>query len=496
MYTLIINSLTREKRYALVKNNVVEKLFIQQPKQQSAVGNIYLGIVEKVLPGMNAAFIEIGEEKSGFVHRDKLASYVQTEEGKDGKESKSISAYVHQGEKLLIQVEKDAAGTKGPRLSGIIELQGNHLIYMPQGRYVAVSKKIEDSQVREELRELGHEMKAPEEGLIFRTSSENESREYLLAELEQLRKEYKEIVQAAGMLKKPGKVLERNLLMDEISADIERLEITEIIVDDSDLKLQLQKKLQLSVQLYSGKENIFSAYRLEHEIEKALKRIVWLDNGAYLIIDEAEALTVIDVNTGKYSGKHELSETILKTNEWAAVEAAKQIRLRDIGGMILIDFIDMKEERDRKRIASLMNQELKKDERRTNIIGFTPLGILQMTRKKTKPAISEALTVRCPVCEGTGRVLSPETVAFRLERELWEHKWADYEAVLIDVTSDVQITFSGEDNVHKQRMEELLGLEIIFSLKESLIPGYEIRQFGTSEEIRMRAGNGSGEKGV
>ncbi|MEH7343647.1 Rne/Rng family ribonuclease [Bacillus sp. JJ1532] len=482
MYTLIINHLTREKRFALVKNNVVEKLFIQQPKQQSAISKIYLGIVEKVLPGMNAAFVDIGEEKSGYLHRDKMASFVQAEE--DG--AKSVSSYAHQGERLLVQVEKDAAGTKGPRLSGIIELQGNHLIYMPRGRYVAVSKKIEDSQEREKLRELGHEMKEPEEGLIFRTSSKGTQKEMLIAELEQHRLKYKEILQTASVVRKPGCVLERNSLIDEISEEIERLEINEIIVDDSAFKVELQKKFQCSIQLYSGKENIFSAYRLEHEIEKALKRIVWLENGAYLIFDEAEALTVIDVNTGKYSGIQDLSDTILKTNEWAAVEAARQIHLRDIGGMILIDFIDMKKEKDRQHIISLLEGELRKDERRTKVIGFTPLGILQLTRKKTKPALLESLTMKCPSCEGAGRVLSPESIAFRLERELWEHKGGDYEAVFIEATQDVQRTFSGEKNVHKERMEELLGLEIIFSGSDSLKPSYEIRQYGTSADLRKK----------
>ncbi|MBY0123948.1 Rne/Rng family ribonuclease [Bacillus sp. S/N-304-OC-R1] len=487
MYTLIINYTSREKRYALVNNSMIEKLVIQQPQQQSAVGTIYLGTVEKVLPGMNAAFINIGEEKSGYLHRDKLASFVQAQKDKNIKEMKSVSSYVHQGEKLLVQVEKDATGAKGPRLTGIIELQGTHMIYMPQGRYVAVSKKIEEQDLREELRQFGHEAKKQEEGLIFRTTSRNQPKEKLLDELEQLREKSKELQITAGSLKKPGKVLERDSMIEEIIEVMERLEISEILVDDLALKHELQVHCDIPIVHYNGKENIFSVYKLEHEIEKALKRIVWLDNGAYLIFDEAEALTVIDVNTGKYIGKHDLAETAVKTNEWAAAEAARQIRLRDIAGMILIDFIDMKEEKDRNRIASLMAQELRKDDRRTNIVGFTPLGIMQITRKRIKPAISEALMVKCPTCDGKGRVLSPETVAFRLERELWEHRGSDYAAVLIEATEDVQALFSGEQNVHKQRLEELMGLEIIFSIKLSPKPEYEIRQFGTSEEIRRKA---------
>ncbi|MBU8879550.1 Rne/Rng family ribonuclease [Bacillus sp. FJAT-29790] len=484
--TIIINNLTREKRYALLKDQVVEKLVINQPKQHSSVGNIYLGIVEKVLPGMNAAFVEIGEGKSGYLHRDKLASFVIADDEKAVKDARSISSYVHQGEKLLVQVEKDATGTKGPRLTGVIELQGSNLIYMPHGRYVAVSKKMEDSLTREKWRQFGYQMKEPEEGLIFRTSCENIDQGYLTVELKKLRQDYRGVLQKAESLKKPGKLLERNAFIDDVLEEIKKMETGEIIVDDADTKAAIQKNSHLPIQLYSGKENIFSAYRLEHEIEKALKRIVWLENGAYLIFDEAEALTVIDVNTGKYAGKYDLRETVIKTNEWAAMEVARQIRLRDIGGMILIDFIDMKEEKDRRHILSKLEVELKKDERRTNLIGFTPLGILQLTRKKTKPAISEALTVRCPTCEGTGRILSPETVAFRLERELWEHRGGDYEAVLIHASIDVQKTFSGEQNIHKRRIEELTGLEVIFVDSNSEKPFYEIRQFGKAAELKRK----------
>lgn len=478
MKTFIVNHIHREKRYAVLNDHVVEKLVIDQPKQHSSVGNIYLGIVEKVLPGMNAAFVSIGEEKSGYLHRDKLAAFVQSNDEMSVKKNRSISAFIHQGEKILVQVEKDAAGTKGPRLTGIIELPGNHLIYMPQGKYVAVSKKIENDQIREEWRGFGHQMKEVEEGLVLRTSCIKQTQEVLIDELEKLRLEYKALLHKAGQLKRAGKVLERNSFIEELLEEINRLEAGEMIVDDAGMKALFQGNSQLTVKHYTGKENIFSAYRLEHEIEKALKRIVWLENGAYLIFDEAEALTAIDVNTGKFAGKTDLRETVLRTNKAAAEEAARQISLRDIGGMILIDFIDMKEERDRREILNVMEAALKKDERRTNLIGFSPLGILQLTRKKTKPAIIEALTVKCPSCEGTGRVLSPETIAFRLERELWEHRGGDYEAVHIRTAEAVVKIFSGEHGIHKQRLEEMLGMKIYFTVINKEKPYYEIYQFG------------------
>ncbi|MFE8696871.1 Rne/Rng family ribonuclease [Cytobacillus sp. FJAT-53684] len=486
MKTFVINHITREKRYAVLKDNIVEKLVIDQPKQHSSVGHIYLGIVEKVLPGMNAAFVAIGEEKSGYLHRDKLASFVLSDDERSVKASNSISSYVHQGQRILVQVEKDAAGTKGPRLTGVIELQGDHLIYMPQGRYVAVSKKLENDRIREEWRQFGYQMKEEAEGIVFRTSSQNQSHEALIAEMERLRLNYEEILQKASGLKKPGLVLACHSFIDEILDEIKNLDEGEIIVDDAGAKEYLQKNTDLPVSLYTGKESIFSAYRLEHEIEKALKRIVWLENGAYLIIDEAEALTVIDVNTGKFSGKTNLRETVLKTNEWAAVEAVRQIQLRDIGGMILIDFIDMKAEYDKKIILKRMEAELKKDKRRTNLIGFSPLGILQLTRKKTKPALSESVMTKCPTCEGTGRILSAETIVFRLERELWELRGSDYEAVLILASEEVEEIFSGEQDVHRKRMEDLLGMEIVFSKVKAEKPFYEIRQFGNKLELERK----------
>ncbi|AGX05679.1 cytosolic axial filament protein [Bacillus sp. NRRL B-14911] len=488
MKKLVINYATREKRYAVLnESGKPEKLIIDQPKNLSAVGSIYLGTVAKVLPGMNAAFVEIGEEKSGFLHRDRLASYVRSAEDKEKKDKKSISSFVREGEKLLVQVEKDAAGTKGPRLTNVIEFQGEKLIYMPFGRYVAVSRKIEKDSAREELRTLGMKLKEEEEGLIFRTSAAGASEEDFQKELEELRAEHRELAKKAASVKKPAKLAEKETFLEEAAAEMARLGAGEVVVDDLAVKQKLEKAAAESVvRYYNNKESIFSAYNLDQEIDRALKKIVWLDNGAYLIFDEAEALTVIDVNTGKYSGRENLRDTVLRTNEWAAAEAARQIRLRDIGGMILIDFIDMKEERDRQHISRVMEKELRKDERRTRIVGFTPLGILQITRKKTRAALSESLTVKCTACEGTGRMVSAETAAFRLEREIWEMRGSDYEAALIRLSADVLDVFSGEQGIHRKRLEATCGLRLFFAAEDSRIPFYEIRQLGSLKEIEAK----------
>ena len=469
--------MTREKRFALIADQRVEKLVVNQPKHTSSVGNIYVGTVTKVLPGMNAAFVEIGEEKNGFIHRDKLDSFVLSNEVKDQKEKKSISAFVHQGERLLVQVEKDSTGTKGPRLTGIIELSGNHLIYMPKGKYIAISKKMDQHEIREKWRLFGYQLKQDEEGLIFRTSCENASDQAIQVELNELRNQYHGLKVKAKAAKKPMKIYEQDHFLVELVAEIKPLvNQVEVIVDDHHLMEKLQNLYpSLLISLYTGKENIFSVYKLEGEIEKALKRVVWLENGAYIVIDEVEALTIMDVNTGKFSGKNDLADTVLKTNILAAVEAARQFRLRDLGGMILIDFIDMKTDEDRNKVINVIMNEIKKDDRRTMIIGFTPLGILQLTRKKTKVSISEALTVKCPVCEGTGRILSPETVAFRLERELYEYRNRDIDEVVIELTEEVKREFSGVQDIHKHRLEEILGFSLNFDIQQNEKPFYNIR---------------------
>jgi len=474
---LIVNYLTREKRFALIADQRVEKLVVNQPKHTSSVGNIYVGTVTKVLPGMNAAFVEIGEEKNGFIQRDKLDSFVLSNEVKDQKEKKSISAFVHQGERLLVQVEKDSTGTKGPRLTGIIELSGNHLIYMPKGKYIAISKKVDQHEIREKWRLFGYQLKQDEEGLIFRTSCENASDQAIGDELNELRNQYHGLEVKAKAAKKPMKIYEQDHFLVELVAEIKPLvNQVEVIVDDHYLMEKLQNLYpSLLISLYTGKENIFSVYKLEGEIEKALKRVVWLENGAYIVIDEVEALTIMDVNTGKFSGKNDLADTVLKTNILAAVEAARQFRLRDLGGMILIDFIDMKTDEERNKVINVIMNEIKKDDRRTKIIGFTPLGILQLTRKKTKVSISEALTDKCPVCEGTGRIPSPETVAFRLERELYEYRNRDIDEVVIELTEEVKREFSGVQDIHKYRLEEILDFSLNFDIQQHEKPFYNIR---------------------
>ncbi|MBS4215491.1 Rne/Rng family ribonuclease [Neobacillus rhizophilus] len=476
METLIINYIGREKRFAYLRGNRLEKIIFDRPEHRSLVGNIYYGTVTKVLPGMNAVFIDIGEEKNAYLHRDQLPTYLLASE-KQG----NVSSYVHQGEKLLVQVDKDATGNKGPKVTGIIEIQGTSLIYMPKGRYVAVSKKIADEKQKAKLRRTGNHMKTEEEGLIFRTSSITATEDELREELSSLRIQYQEFTKKAATLKKPGLIFQKDTFLEMIQNQAEKMSAGEIIVDDLEFKKLLEEKYPCTY--YNGKENIFSAHQIEHEIDKALKRVVWLDHGAYLIFDETEALTIIDVNTGKFSGKADYQDTVLKTNQLAAKEIVRQLRLRDIGGIVLIDFIDMNRDSDKQSILNLFEKELSKDEKRTKVIGFTLLGILQLTRKKTKVTLSEALQDKCPVCEGTGKILSAETIAFRLERELLEHRYSEFEAVLVETTKEVKEHLLP----HLEILEEMLHFKVFFTTTTVPAHYYLLKQFGPVDEISQKA---------
>ncbi|NWQ40183.1 Rne/Rng family ribonuclease [Bacillus sp. EB106-08-02-XG196] len=482
MEKLIINALSREKRFAHIRNNTVEGIIFDRPEQRSLVGNIYYGTVTKVLPGMNAAFIDIGEEKNAYLHRDVLASYVLSPERSIDKEKKSVTTYVHQGQKLIVQVDKDATGPKGARVTGIIEITGDNLIYMPQGRYVAISKKIVEE--KEFLRNLGMKLKSEDEGLIYRTSSTAATEEEIAKELNSLRSKYAEILERAAVIKKSGILFQNDTFTEMVFDSINKMTSGEVFVDDLSLKKVIESRNPiLKVTYYNGKENIFTVHRIEHEIDKALKRIVWLDNGAYLIFDETEAMTIVDVNTGKFSGKMDYQDTVVKTNTLAAIEVARQLRLRDIGGIILIDFIDMKNEKDKRYIQETIEKEFQKDKTRTKIIGFTALGILQLTRKKTKVSLSEALQEKCPVCEGTGKILSAETIAFRLERELLEHRNSDAEAVLVETTQAV----IDEIAPHLGMLEEWLKFKVYFLIQSSISHYYVVKQFGNHTEIAQKA---------
>lgn len=484
--SIIINVKTREKRYAVMENGEVSAIRIRQPGGAAKVGNIYLGKVADVKPGINAAFIDIGGGRHGYLHISRLPAFVH---GKNP--NAAISAYLSPGQTVMVQVKKDETGQKGPLLTGIIELSGEQIVYLPEGKYTAVSKKADDAD-RNKWRARARKALEPQEGIIVRTAAIHAGGDGWLDELKCLRLRYKSLLEKAAQLKAPAVLHEKSTVEAEIFRELARLKSGMVIADDAEALARLKAllagrpELDWSFELYSGKQNIFTRYRIDRALEDALKRVVWLENGAYLVIDEAEALTIIDVNTGKYTGTTDQAETVLKTNLLAAKEIGRQLKLRDYGGIILVDFIDMQRDEQRAQVRAALEKELENDEKQTRITGFTELGILQMTRKKTRKSLPETLLSVCPVCGGSGKIESPETLAFRLERELWEAPHADYEAVLIECTQDVKDCFCGETGVHLKRLENLLGMKLFFHISRDAHPFYAIRQFGTAAGLAAK----------
>jgi len=485
MKKIIANLSSREKRYAVLEQNEVMKIESMPPNQLSAVGNIYMGKVAKVLPGMDAVFVDYGAERHGFLHRDELPAFQLADKSLKGG---TISQYIRQGEKLLVQVKRDETGNKGAKLSGLIELSSPSLVYIAGLDYVGVSKKFQQEDRQKYWRNLAFQHKNQDEGLIIRTSMENQSEESFVHILHALREQYNELHKQARALKHPGLVLQKDTFIELLLAEMDKGEQGEIILDDFNLYQELSKQASSSggiwkISYEAGPKNIFFEHHLDIQLSKAMKKIVWLENGSYLIFEETEAFTVIDVNTGKFTGKMEKEETLFQTNLLAAKEAARQLRLRNIGGIVLIDFINMDSRQHQQEVMKLMKQETVKDDRRVKVIGFTELGILQLTRKRTSPSLYERTTVSCTVCGGSGKVLSPETVAFQLERELMEHRKTDDEAVWVEVNQAVADVLLGEKEIYRPILEEAIAKKLILSIISTPLNRYHIKRFGSYQEI-------------
>lgn len=485
-----MNYRSTEKRTAIVDNNKLVEVFVEGVDHESIVGNIYKGRVEKVVPGMQAAFVSIGLGKNGFLPKEQLASYkfLPSEQ----KSKMSISSLIHEGQEIIVQVSKDVFGEKGPRLTTLIELPGRYVVYLPNDRHIAISKKMNDEQ-RKYWRNVGESLCSENEGVIFRTACIGEQPEVVQREVVYLQRKWAAIKSEKAQRKAPQLLFDNASLEERIIRDITQGEEAEIIVDDSEVYQLLKERLGIynlnliTLTHYFGKENVFSKYEIDQEMERLIRPYVWLKNGASLMIEQTEALTVIDVNTGKFTGKYNVQETIIKTNELAAVEIARQLRLRNIGGMVLIDFINMEQEQDRDNIKSILIEALKADRGYTRVYGFTQLGLLEMTRKKERKSLLEQLTVTCPTCNELGRVYSSEQVGFQIERALLEYKGMDHEAIWIEApeTAIEKLTTSGI--IDKLEME--LGFKIFITGSNVLIQSFEIRHIGTEKDVLSRVSN-------
>lgn len=484
-----MNCRTSEKRAALVENGQLVELFMESSEGESIVGNIYKGRVEKVVPGMQAAFVNIGLERNGFLQIDQLANYKSLDPAE--KRKVSIANLLHEGQEIIVQVTKDSFGEKGPRLKTLLELSGRFLVYMPNDSQIAVSKKMNEEE-REIWRKFGQSICDKNEGLIFRTACAGKTPEVVQKEIEFLQKRWSEITKEQPQKKTPALLYKNSDLVEYILQELIDNESTEIVVDNGAIFRIIKDRLSIyddtvaEIIHFINKEDIFSHFGIEKEIERTLNPYVELENGVSLMIEQTEAMTVIDVNSGKFTGKHHAKETVLKANEFAAIEISRQIRLRNIGGIIIIDFINMESQKDREFIKNKLNTALKQDRNYTKVYGFTQLGLLEMTRKKEQKSLLEKLTTTCPTCHNVGRVYSREQVIRKLERALWEYKGMDHEAVWVEVPAQVLELFKANANEKLKQLEETLGFKILLTGTKRLIDNFEIRHLGSESEIMSR----------
>lgn len=436
---LIINVTPFESRVALIENGNVVELYIEREADSSLVGNIYKGRVLKVLPGMGAAFIDIGLERSAFLYvADVVEHYAdfyaewQKEAGGSAagslltfSQSHPIEDILQEGQEVLVQVAKPPLCGKGARLTSHITLPGRHLVLMPTVNHVGVSRRITDEAERQRLKEALLAIKPPDCGLIARTASEGVEADKLKNEMEFLLQIWKNILHRKETAPTPS-LLHRELdIVLRVVRDLFTKEVDHLVVDDEETHAKIvnfvesfQPQLKNNIELYTGKEPLFEHYGIEIELQRALGRKVWLKSGGYIIIEPTEALVVIDVNTGRYVGKHNLEETILKTNLEAVKEIAYQLRLRNIGGLIVIDFIDMAKPANREKVYNALKEALKKDRAKTSLLKMSELGLVEMTRQRSRESLHHILTEPCPYCDQRGFIRSRITTAFDILREL------------------------------------------------------------------------------
>ncbi|MDZ7790228.1 MAG: ribonuclease G [Xanthomonadales bacterium] len=425
---ILINVSPTERRVAVVESGLLQELYLERSGEASYVGNIYMGRIERVLPGMQAAFVNIGLERTAFLHAaDILPRQVEPDDSGEARPVPSITELVSQGQKLLVQVIKDPLGTKGARLTTQLSIPSRYLVLLPGVTSLGVSVRIELEAERERLRGLLREMtgEAPQNGFIIRTNAEGIEADALARDLKYLRRLWPRIEEDAGNAS-AGQLVYEDLslpyrsLRDLMHADIEKVRIDERETFRRAVRFagEFFPEWADRIEFYDGDGPLFDLYGVETEIERALERSTPLKSGGHLTIDQTEAMTTVDVNTGSYLGYRNLEETIFKTNLEAAQAIARQLRLRNLGGIIIIDFIDMTEEDHKRQVLRTLQRALARDHARTTVSEISPLGLVEMTRKRTTESLEHRLCESCPSCDGSGRVKSVDTVCSEIFREI------------------------------------------------------------------------------
>ena len=487
---ILISGTARETRVAILEDDRLVELLVDRPDARRMVGDIYLGTVEAVLPGIQAAFVNIGADKSAFLHASDLIEAEEDEEPSDHDDENgngggaanggtrssrrrlpNVADELKRGEARIVQVIKEPIGTKGPRVTAQISLAGRFLVYMPFASKVGVSRKIENREQRAKLREMVSNLVPKEPGAggwIIRTVAEDLTEQSCKREIEHLYGLWKKIKRKSGSVRAPALLQRETSLTRGIIRDLFSDKVDSLLVDSKALHTEVVQYLKQidpdlldRVKLYEAETALFDEYDIEAEIRSLFKPRVELPTGGYLIIQPTEALVSIDVNTGRYTGKKDPESTILKTNVEAAREVARQLRLRDIGGIIVVDFIDMESRGNRDKVLQELRAHLGRDRARTKAFAVSELGLIEMTRQRVRPSLWQSMTAECPTCHGTGRVFRPEVVVRRMERSLKragaEHKERQ---LAVRLHPDVALYLVEQEPNFLRQLEKQTGLEL------------------------------------
>ena len=474
---IIINSVTKETRIAILEDGKLVELFVERPENERMVGNIYKGKIEKVLPGIDGAFVNIGFKQNAFLHFDdvagspllsELALILDQEESK--RQRRELPPDLKEGNEIIVQVIKEPIYSKGARISTDISLPGSYLVLMPTNKHIGVSRKISKIKEKRRLKKIAKNICPEGYGLIIRTNAEGMEEKILKKDIDNLLTAWKKIQKKIDKEKTPSLIFRELGMTTSVLRDLFTQDVDKLVVDSKKLYRKIRsyvnetsKTLLKKIEFYDSKLPIFDKYYIEAEIDKTLGKKIWLKKGGYILIEHTEALVSIDVNSGKFVGYKSHESNALKVNLEAAREAARQLRLRDIGGLIVIDFIDMENEENRQKVYSDLKKELKKDRAKTAVLNMSEFGLIEMTRQRIRPSLLFTYSENCPTCKGTGRILSKESVALKIERWLKRFRASTKERRIIMMVNPELAEFltnRREKRIHKWMLRYFVKIEL------------------------------------
>ena len=483
---ILINVTTRETRVALVENGMLQELQIERGWRRGVVGNIYKGRVQRVMPGMQAAFVDIGLERAAFLHTsDAMRQTVTLAAGNQSDESVNLASahtttpiveLLHDGQEVIVQVVKDPIGSKGVRLTRQLSIPSRYLVLLPQSQVVGVSARIEDEQERQRLKSIVTDLSAQlgQFGCIIRTNAEGQSADALADDMAYLLRVWTVVERRSREVPVHGIIYEDLSLPLRALRDLVDKDTEKVKVDEEQTYQQVQAfvakympVLPERVEFYRGDRPIFELYGVEDEITRAFERQVPLKSGGHLVIDQTEAMTTIDVNTGSFLGQRTLEETVFRTNLEAAQAVARQLRIRNLGGIIIIDFIDMADAEHRRQVLRMLEKSLARDHAKTTVYDFSPLGLVEMTRKRTVESLERQVSQVCPECGGRGTIKTTETVTCEIFREITRAvRQFDADRLLVIASPTVVARMIDEESVTLAELEDALGKSIRFQADE------------------------------